>query len=397
MRRDDLASAVRERLVRYPPPRDSHYGVVPLAPPEHSVSLGSAVARHQAATEALSRIQTYAAELRDPFVVSRLLARREAITSSAIEGTFSTLDALLSAEETTDESVSTETRQVRDYAEALEHLLPRAASQGRQIFTLELVKELHRTVVRGDTAYPDVPGEFRSTVVWIGGGDIAYSTYNPAPPADIPRCLDETVAYMRGEGMQMMHQSLFTRMAIAHAHFEAVHPFRDGNGRVGRLLLPLMMTAEGHVALYLSPYIEAHKIGYYDALKAAQQRLDWGWMTGFVCDAVIGTVDEMMTTRAGLSALREIWQSRRPFRSRSAALRALDFLPHYPVITVNRLAALLGVTFRAAAQGIEQLVEAGILAERTGYRRNRVFAADEALRIINRPFGAEPLLPTEED
>jgi Fic family protein len=396
LRRDDLAPAVRERLVRYPAPQASHYGVVPAAPPEHSIALDDAVARHQTATAALSRVETYAAELQDPFVVSRLLARREAVTSSAIEGIFSTLDALLSAEETADESASAETRQVRDYAAALEHLLPLASGRGPEIFTQDLVQDLHRTVMRGDPAYQDVPGAFRATVVWIGGRDIAYSTYNPAPPAEIPRCLEETLAYMRGEGMQVMHQSLFTRMAIGHAHFEAVHPFRDGNGRVGRLLLPLMMAAEGHVPLYLSPYIEAHKTGYYDALKAAQQRLDWAWMTDFICDAVIGTVDEMMKTRAALSALKEIWHGRRSFRAGSAAVRALDLLPHYPVITVNRLAELLGVTFRAAALGIEQLIEVGILAERTGYRRNRVFAAEEALRVINRPFGSEPMRPGEE-
>jgi Fic family protein len=100
-------------------------------------------------------------------------------------------------------------------------------------------------------------------------GDIAYSTYNPTPPADIAACLEDTMKYMRCESMQAMYQSFIVRVPVAHAHFEAVHPFRDGNGRVGRLLLPLMMAAEGMIPIYLSPYIEAHKTAYYDSLKAA--------------------------------------------------------------------------------------------------------------------------------
>jgi Fic family protein len=184
-------------------------------------------------------------------------------------------------------------------------------------------------------------------------------------------------------------------MAIAHSHFEAVHPFRDGNGRVGRLLLPLMMAAEGQTPLYISPYIEAHKGAYYASLKTAQQRLEWHDVVGFMADAISGTVDEVIATRDALSRLRELWRTRREFRARSAALKALDMLPHYPVLTMRRLQRLLDVSFPSAKQGVEQLVAAGILVERTGYARNRIFAAPEALSIINRPFGAAPVLPGE--
>jgi Fic family protein len=238
-----------------------------------------------------------------------------------------------------------------------------------------------------------VPGELRSRVVWIGGRDIAYSTYNPTPPDDIAACLEETMRYLRCEGMQAMQQGLIVRMAVAHAHFEALHPFRDGNGRVGRLLLPLMMAAEGHAPLYLSSYIEAHKAAYYASLKAAQQRLEWHEAVGFVADAIVGTVNELLATRAALSTLRDLWRARRKFRRESAALRAIDVLPHYPVLTIRRLADILDVSIPSATQAIGQLVEAGILGERTGYVRNRVFAATEALSIINRPFGETPILP----
>lgn len=184
---------------------------------------------------------------------------------------------------------------------------------------------------------------------------------------------------------------------MAHAHFEAVHPFRDGNGRVGRLLLPIMMAAEGSVPLYMSPYIDAHKDSYYTALKRAQQRLEWAEIVGFISDAIIGTVDELMITRNALSRLQGHWRGRRKFRKNSASTRALDMLVNHPVLTVKRLGKLLNVTYAQASQAIEQLVEVNVLRERTGYQRNRVFVASEVLTIINRPFGLEPSLPEPPD
>jgi Fic family protein len=248
--------------------------------------------------------------------------------------------------------------------------------------------------MRGDTTYRDVPGALRSTVVWIGGGrDIAYSIYNPTPPDAIPAALEESIAYLRCDGMQAMTQSLIARMAIGHAHFEAVHPFRDGNGRIGRLLLPLMMATEGHTPLYLAPYIEAHKPAYAASLKAGQQRQDWAEAIGYMARAVSGTAAEVLATRAALQTLAGLWRTRRKFRAGSAAAHAIELLPHYPVLTVARLAALLRVTAAAARRAVDQLVEAGILVAPADQRYNRLFTAREALSIINRPFGAEPLLP----
>jgi Fic family protein len=395
VKRDDLAPAVQAQLKRLPLPYQAHYGVVPLSPPEEGVSLNGVARRISAADSALARIDTLAAELKDPYLLSRILPRREAISSSSIEGTNSTLDELLSSEETGDSDSNDATVQVRDYALALDYFVPRARAEKHKIFTTALVHDLHRTVMAGDTTYRDTPGQFRNVVVWIGGANIAYSTYNPTPPEDIIACLEQTMDYMRFEGMQQMTQGLILRMAIAHSHFEAVHPFRDGNGRVGRLLLPLMMAAEGYTPLYLSPYIEKHKGAYYASLKAAQQRLEWHEPAGFLADAIVGTADEILITRDALATLSKLWHERRKFRQGSAALRALDVLPHYPVLTIKRLADILAVSVPAANQAIDQLVEGGMLNERTGYARNRVFVSPEALTIINRPFGEAPILPGE--
>ena len=397
MRRDDLVHGVRERLKRLPEPYANAYAVVPLPPPEGGIRIAEVARRHDEAVAAMAKVDALAEEAKDTYFVSRVLTRREAVSSSSIEGTNSTLDELLSVEENVEEQAKVEARQVRDYAVILDKAIPEAAHVGDSIFSVDLICNLHAAIVGGDPDYKDVPGELRTAVVWIGGrGNIAYSTWNPPPPDDVPACLGETVDYLRNEGMQQVNQDLIIRMAVGHAHFEAVHPFRDGNGRIGRILLPLMMAAAGHVPLYLSPYIDAHKADYYAALKAAQQRLEWDRMVGFVSDAIVGTVNELMVTRRALSALREDWLRRRKFRRGSAALRAADLLPDFPIVTAPRLAGMLSVSRPQAFQAIDQLTEVGILKERTGYSRNRVFAASEVLALVNRPFGAEPELPAEQ-
>jgi Fic family protein len=393
MNRKNLCTPLQIRLKKLPRPFHAHHGVVPISPPESGISILRVMAKHDRAQKALARAEVFSKELEDPYFISRILLRSEALSSSKIEGTNSTLDELLSLEETQETDSSSATLQVRNYALNLEKFIPLAIEQGHSIFTVNLVQNLHREIFSSDRSYKDQPGELRSRVVWIGGLDIAYSSYNPTPPEDIANTLSESMQYMRCEGMQIMSQSLIMRMAISHVHFEAVHPFRDGNGRVGRLLLPMMMAAEGQLPLYLSPYIEAKKDDYYSVLKAAQQRLEWEPAIGFIADAITGTVHELETSRTYLIALREEWLKRKTFRKGSTAYRALDILPHYPVITGNRLAKILKVTFTAATQAIKQLIKAGILEEQTGYKRNRVFRAPEVLRIINRPYGETPILP----
>jgi len=312
----------------------------------------------------------------------------EAVSSSSIEGTNSTLDELLEVEEE-DYAASDAAAQVRDYALALEAVLPQAKLRGREIFDLTLVRSLHVSTMRSDSSYKDEPGNLRERVVWIGHGNIAHSTFNPPAPKYVQACLEQSIAYLRSDGLQLVQQDFVTRMAIAHAHFEAIHPFRDGNGRVGRLMLPIMMVAEGHEPIYLSPYIEANKQRYGEALKAAQQRLDYSPLTTLMADAIAETVEELKRLRNDLRELQDDWKTRTKFRGGSAALLALDILPEYPVITIRRLESLLGVSYPAASSAVEKLVEVGILREKTGYSRNRIFTAQEAIDLINRPFGED--------
>ena len=301
-----------------------------------------------------------------------------------MEGTHSTLDALLTVE-VADEGVAPD-RQVHDYAETIETLLPTITKPGD--ITLDAIFRAHEGIMRNDPDFSDPPGQVRPVVVWVGGGgDISRSIWNPPPPDDTLACLNDTVEYIRDDGEVVMHQDIVTRIAVAHAHFEAVHPFRDGNGRIGRMLMTLMLKAEVQVPLYLSPYIDANKADYIAALKAAQQRLEWHEIIGFISDAIVATVGQVEVTQGALVGLRASWSRRRPFRKNSGAMRSLDLLTQYPVLTTKRLATLLDLSLPQANVAMDHLVDAGIMTERTGYRRNRIFVAHEVLNIINRPFG----------
>src|SRR3569623_1546558 len=154
MRRDELSPTVVKQLRRLPAPYDSHYGVLPLPLSEQSIVLAPEILKqHACAIDAMARIDTLAAELKDPYLISRILTRQEAVSSSAIEGTNSTLDELLAVEETSGSAVSEAAIQVRDYATALDGLLPRARAERHGIFTEALVAKLHRLVMAGDKAY----------------------------------------------------------------------------------------------------------------------------------------------------------------------------------------------------------------------------------------------------
>ncbi len=152
------------------------------------------------------------------------------------------------------------------------------------------------------------------------------------------------------------------------------------------------MTAEGHVPIYLSSFIESNKQNYYDALKAGQQKNQLLPMIAYLSEAIKKSVEEVMVTRNALKGLEKNWQKRGSSREKSTANKALSLLPHYPVFTTKRLAELLNVSVPAAARAVQQLKNDGIITEKTGYLRNRIFVAEEALLILNRPFGETPAI-----
>lgn len=289
----------------------------------------------------------------------------------------------------------------RAYAHALESAFAKAAADGVGVFRPELRREMHSELMSHDPDYRGKPGLFRHEIgagvyATIGGlGRPEEPTFNPAPPERLERSLKQTLEWMSDEAAIEMSRAgmgpgFVVRLACAHWHFEAVHPFSDGNGRVGRMLMALQMICDGYAPLYLSGYIEAHRKGYYDSLQAAQMKRNEAPLVHYLCEALGAAWEEARKTKAALLALPERWQQRGRFRAKSAARRALTELLEVPILTQRILQDRLGVSHAPALNAIDQLCAAGILRERTGMSRNRVFAAEEVIELLARPFGEPP-------
>lgn len=424
MRRDELKSILRQEFTvgaKCGVARVSRSGyeniwfVVPPAPPR-------SIPANMPATniaEAMKVMQSRppASEASDLHrLAAYLFSRREAVSSSRMEGTWSTVDEALTPGEEEDPGYSGDDPSagsershhaaVRGYAVALEAAAVKVQDEGLNAFTIGLIEDLHRgfmtrapdfTGIAGRIRQPGLPGD----VVQIGGlGRKEQSIYNPAPPEHVQRCLAEVMCWIGDQeliemGDAGMGMPLPVRIAIAHSHFEAVHPFPDGNGRVGRMLWPLQMLASDHLPLYLSGYVEAHKDEYGNALQEAQKQLSYSHLVRFICDAIVASDFEERESIKAIGTLSEVWMVRGNFRRRSTARRALELLAKRPIVTVKTLARELDVSGQSANEALKALFKKGIVSERTGKRRDRIFAAEEVIALLARPFAQDPEIALE--
>ena len=415
MRKDELIGPLRQP---YTPERgfgtaraakdgyEHIWFVVPPAPPEDIPAGLPAGTIGRANTILQSRPDPADASELDR-LAAYLFARREAVSSSRMEGTRSTIDNVLTPGAAYDRNEGkSEHLSVRGYAAALEYGFAQIQQHGSGALTTELVCHLHELVMSKDPDFHGIAGRLRAPglpgeVVQIaGGGRKEDAVYNPAPPEHAARCLEDVMGWMRNRtlielGDAGMGMSLPVRIAIGHAHFEAVHPFSNGNGRVGRILWPLQMVAAGHLPLYLSGYVERNNHEYGQALQEAQKRLSYGRIAQFVANAIIGSHEEEKTGKAAIGSLPDLWRQRGRFRKDSSAARALAVIIRMPVITAKILSEELGVSFQAASNALKALAGKHVIRERTGHGRNRVFAAEEVIAVLARPFGEEPDIALE--
>jgi Fic family protein len=371
--------------------------VVPPKPP-HTISEKLSLPLVREANLALQRRPTLQSASGIQQSIAYLLVRREAVSSSRMEGTWSTVDDVLSP--SIDEAGLSATASVRGYANALMHGIQSVQSDGMTALTPELLCTLHKKVMQKDPGFRGISGRLRTPgllgdVVLIGSfGRKEDSTYNPAPPTRVARCLNDVLQWMCDESILQhgdagMGMVLPVRMAIGHAHFEAVHPFSDGNGRVGRMLWAFQMAATGRLPLYLSSYVEAEKSEYGAALQEAQKQLSYRRLIDFVCRAIVACSEEEAVTQQVLEHLPDVWQERGKFRGGSSAARALELLIKMPVVNVKLLAFELKVSTQAASQGLQRLEKAGVVRDRSGRGRGRVFVAEEVIGVLARPFGMD--------
>ena len=306
--------------------------------------------------------------------------------SSQIEGTRTDLAQLLEYEATgSNEGLPEDAEVTLGYVRALDHGLRDVRREGGpRHLTLDLIRRLHRVLMSdADDRHLEEPGEWRRAQNWIGARRSEDATLVPPPVSHLEVCLLDLEDFLRIDRGHAAMTALQLRMAVAHVQFEALHPFSDGNGRVGRLLPPLMMAAEGLPPLYLAGYLSAHQREYYDGVAGVQLRGRWTDWLGFFLDGIVAAAATEQETAQRLLNIRRSWQERTAhLRAAATARRLLDVLLGAPVQTVASARAALGLSAQAANTGIAALLEIGILREATGRRWGRSFRAHEVLAVL---------------
>lgn len=334
-------------------------------------------------------------------IVNYLFVRREVVQSSRLEGTWSTIDHALTPGSISDEEEGQSSHQaVRSYAKLLEEIIKETNKKKESIFTVDFICRIQKSIVENDSNSKGIPGKLRThgepgSIVTIGGSQRKEnSIYNPTPPKEVVRCLEEVLEWLRDTELAEKGEvggglSLPVRLAIAHSHFEAVHPFTDGNGRAGRSLWPLQMVCAGTMPLYLSGYVEEYKDQYAIVLQEAQKKLNYIPIIEFICEAIVESSLEAKKTKDVIRGLPEMWQERGKFRANSAARKALTLLLTSPIITSAFLEKELNIKKTTADDAIKSLVNKKILRFRERKNRHKVYAAEELIQIISRPFGSD--------
>lgn len=388
MRRDDFTAAQQQHIVRAERGYDAF--MPPDLPPD--VELDAALIRRLSdADRAIGELSGLVTGLPNPALLVRTQMRREAVLSSRIEGTRASLPelALFELEPSAAEAQTPDVREVHNYLKALGHVL---AADRRLPVSLSLLREAHDLLLTDTRRAHATPGEFRKSQNWIGpaGTTLDTATYVPPPPERLWDCLDSFEKFLHADG----DLPLLLAIAAIHYQFEAIHPYVDGNGRVGRLLVSLLMVEWGLLpepVLDLSAYIEPRRDDYYGALMDVSTKGDWtGWFVYFL-DAIVHQGRDALARARLLRAMRERMRTTVSTGRRSAAAgKLVDALFELPVLTIPHARDLLNVTHRAATQNVEWLVELGILEEDTDPppRRLRIFFAPQlidALRSIETP------------
>jgi Fic family protein len=351
------------------------------------------IAELSSAASALGELKGLGHHLSNPHLLIAPFIRREAVLSSRIEGTQASLLDLYAYEAVQLSMFNrpTDVEEVHNYVRALEYGLERLENFP---LSLRLIRELHAHLMEGVRGEYQTPGEFRRGQNWIGppGCSLDDATFVPPPPEEMHAALEDLEAYLHTEPTLPP----LIRLGLIHYQFEAIHPFLDGNGRVGRLLIVLLLCAWDLLPqplLYLSAYFQRHRQAYYEHLLAVSQRGAWiEWLCFFLQGVFVQSQDAIARSRRLLD-LRE--QYREQFQSQRAAarlLQALDILFAHPVTTINHIADALDVSHQSATRYVNTLEKEGILREITGQARNRVYRADAILEVIT-----APLLGQEED
>lgn len=337
------------------------------------------------AERALGKLAGIGNTLPNPHLLIRPFVRREAVLSSRIEGTQASVADLLLFEAAGEPSSDiSDVREVVNYIRALDFGRERL---GELPISLRFLRETHAQLMRGVRGEQHDPGEFRRVQNWIGPprSAIGDATYVPPPVQEMHGALDAFEKYLHAES----DLPLLVRCALIHYQFEAIHPFLDGNGRVGRLLIAFLLESE-HVLdqplLYLSAFFERNRQEYYELLRAVSRRSAWTDWILFFLRGIAEQADDAIQRSHSMLALWKIYRDKVAVARTSALLAAIvDELFASPATTIARVRDRLGITYPTAKNHVEKLVGLGIISPTTTEGRNKIFVADEIIRTVEAP------------
>jgi len=370
--------------------------VPPPLPPQPRVQLGGLQGLLEKANQALGRLDGLASILPDISLFIYLYVRKEAVLSSQIEGAQSSLSDLLLFESAEAPGVPLgDVQEVSNYVAAMNHGL-RRLREGFPL-SLRLIREIHEVLLAKGRGSQKEPGEFRRSQNWIGGSRPGNAVFVPPPPERVLECMGALELFLHQERPEL---PTLVKAALAHVQFETIHPFLDGNGRLGRLLITFLLCAAGALRepiLYLSLYFKSNRQRYYDLLQAVRETGDWETWLEFFLTGIRETADQAAETARRILALfeadrRKIESLGRPAAS---ALRVHQFMQTRPIISIPAAAEKLSLSAPTVAKSIEHMIRLGLLREITGKQRHRLFVYDPYLAILNE--GTEPLSLTGRD
>lgn len=374
-------SAGGERVRAYVP--------APL-PPNPPLDLPQLMRVYERAIAAVGRLDGVTTILPSTPLFLYMYVRKEALLSSQIEGTQSSLSDLLLYENHEAPTVELDdVTEVSNYVAAIEHGVGRI--RGGFPLSLRLIREMHGIILKSGRGATKQPGEFRRSQNWIGGTRPGNALFVPPPPDRLAECLGAFEQFLHTDDAGLPP---LIRAGLAHVQFETIHPFLDGNGRLGRLLITLILVEAGVLRepiLYLSLFLKSRRDDYYRLLQEVRQAGAWeAWMEFFLT-GVAKTAEQASESARELMAMFEAHRQKIRTLGRSApsALRVHEFMQARPIVSIRTVADALDASFPTASGALEKLAELNILREMTGKQRGRIYAYSDYLALIDR--GTEPL------
>ena len=352
-------------------------------PPKPELNIDSDMVKKLVdANRDLVRLDTAAKLIPNVDLFISMYVRKEALISSQIEGTQCTLDDVLDPD--ADGNTNLEVGDVINYVKACSFAIERLKTLP---LCNRLLREIHEELLSGVRGEEKNPGEFRRSQNWIGAANCTLNEARYIPPnvEDMNVALSDLEKYMN-EGDEY---DPLIRIALIHYQFETIHPFLDGNGRVGRLMILLYLLEQGLIStpvIYISYFLKKNQIEYYDRISEVRKKGNYEQWVSFFLEAVSSAAKDSLATIEKLTELhnRNITVLPTTSRKNDNVRRLFDYVEQYPIIDIKRTASALGISFNTTSAAVNKLVEAGILKETTNASRNRVFSYEEYLNILRK-------------